>query len=59
MALDEPARVRSLAMTSTFGLLSARAKTMVRWWLHTASTAGDVTRELYSGIVHLPNLRQC
>jgi 3-oxoadipate enol-lactonase len=50
MAIDEPARVRSLAMTSTFGLLSARARNMVRWWLHTAAKAGSVSRELYSGM---------
>jgi pimeloyl-ACP methyl ester carboxylesterase len=50
IAIDEPDLVRSLAMTSTFRLLSARAKNMVRWWLHTASLAGRVTRELYSGM---------
>jgi pimeloyl-ACP methyl ester carboxylesterase len=50
VAIEQPARVRSLAMTSTFGLLSARAKNMVRWWLHTASLAGRVSRELYSGM---------
>jgi len=40
MALQQPARVRSLAMTSTFGKLGHRGQDMVRWWLGSAQAMG-------------------
>jgi pimeloyl-ACP methyl ester carboxylesterase len=40
VALERPERVRSLAMTSTFAVMDARAKRMVEWWRRTAQEAG-------------------
>jgi len=40
VALEQPDRVRSLAMTSTFARLDRRAARMVTWWLATAKGAG-------------------
>lgn len=40
MALQQPARVRSLAMTSTFGKLGQRGQDMVRWWMGSAQAMG-------------------
>ena len=40
VALEQPQRVRCLAMTSTTSRMDSRAKKMVRWWMETARTAG-------------------
>jgi 3-oxoadipate enol-lactonase len=40
MALQQPQRVRSLAMTSTFGKLGQRGQDMVRWWMGSARAMG-------------------
>ena len=40
VALEQPQRVRCLAMTSTTSRMDGRAKKMVRWWMETARTAG-------------------
>ncbi len=40
MALEQPKRLRSLVMTSTFAKPNARRAAMVRWWMATAVGAG-------------------
>jgi len=40
LALDQPAKVRSLAMTSTLARTDKRTGAMVRWWMDTAKAAG-------------------
>lgn len=40
VALQQPARIRSLAMTSTMARPGARAAQMVKWWLATAQGCG-------------------
>jgi len=40
MAILQPDRVRSLAMTSTFAHLGARGRHMVEWWLGSAKATG-------------------
>ncbi len=40
MVLQQPGRIRSLAMTSTFGKLGERGQDMVRWWLGSARATG-------------------
>ena len=40
MALEQPDRVRSLVMTSTFASPNTRRAAMVRWWMATAQGAG-------------------
>jgi 3-oxoadipate enol-lactonase len=40
MALEQPQRLRSLVMTSTFACPNTRRAAMVRWWMATAQGAG-------------------
>jgi pimeloyl-ACP methyl ester carboxylesterase len=40
MALEQPQRLRSLVMTSTFAKPNQRLAAMVRWWMATAQEAG-------------------
>src|SRR5262245_20186288 len=40
LALEQPQRVRSLAMTSTTSRLDGRARKMVRWWMDSARDSG-------------------
>lgn len=40
VALEQPHRVRCLAMTSTTSRLDSRAKKMVRWWMDSARDSG-------------------
>ena len=40
VALQQPARVRCLAMSSTTAKLDSRARKMVRWWMDTARDSG-------------------
>ncbi len=40
VAIEQPHRVRCLAMTSTTARLDSRAKKMVRWWMDSASSIG-------------------
>lgn len=49
VALEQPGRVRSLAMTSTFAVMDPRAKRMVEWWRATAREAGFST--LFPGLL--------
>jgi len=50
MVLQQPERVRSLAMTSTFGKLGLRAQDMVSWWLGSARAMG-VNRCFLAGLL--------
>ena len=50
MVLQHPERVRSLAMTSTFGKLGLRAQDMVNWWLGSARAMG-VNRCFLAGLL--------
>ena len=50
MVLQQPGRVRSLAMTSTFGKLGLRAQDMVSWWLGSARAMG-VNRCFLAGLL--------
>lgn len=47
VALEQPHRVRCLAMTSTTARLDSRAKKMVRWWMDSARDSGFA--ELFPG----------
>jgi 3-oxoadipate enol-lactonase len=49
MALEQPQRVRSLAMTSTFSKPDQRRANMVRWWMATAQGAGY--EKLFPGLM--------
>jgi len=51
MAIDAPAAVRSIAMTSSFAIASPRMKAMVRWWLDSAKTHGGLTAEVIAGLL--------
>ncbi len=50
MVLQQPQRVRSLAMTSTFGKLGPRGHDMVSWWLGSAQAMG-VNRCFLAGLL--------
>lgn len=49
MAIDAPEAVRSIAMTSSFGIATARMKAMLRWWLDSASMHGELTEQVFNG----------
>ena len=49
VALQQPSRIRSLAMTSTMARPGARATQMVKWWL--ASAQGCGYEALFSGLL--------
>jgi 3-oxoadipate enol-lactonase len=50
MTLQQPQRVRSLAMTSTFGKLGQRGQDMVRWWMGSAQAMG-INRCFLAGLL--------
>lgn len=49
MAIDAPEAVRSIAMTSTFGIATARMQAMVRWWLDSVAVHGGFTEDVFTG----------